>query len=267
MVDGRGERYNKGKTRHDLKPAFAEEQYAKILTLGSEKYAERNWERGMKWSQVLASLERHLYAIKRGEDYDPESGELHAAHVMCNAAFLTEYYKIYPQGDDRPKHLRNLRIGLDIDGVLADFNDTVKERYDIHNSPEHWYYSYTFKSGMWEELAKDPDFWLSIPPYFDGSKLPFDPIVYVTHRPIDTEVSKQWLEKNHFPCVPVETVNGNKSEVLKKYNIDIFVEDKYENFVQLNKEGIFTYLLDRPWNQKFDVGHMRIYNLEDIIKY
>ncbi len=98
----KGLRLNAGKTRHDLAPAFAQEQYAKVLTAGSLKYAERNWELGMRWSKVISSLERHIQAIKRGEDFDLETGILHSAHVMCNAAFLTEYYKIYPEGDDRP---------------------------------------------------------------------------------------------------------------------------------------------------------------------
>ena len=102
MKKEEGLRFNTGKTRHDLVPSYAQEQYAKVMTFGSTKYAERNWEKGMKWSKVLASLERHLQAIKRGEDYDPETLLLHSAHIMCNAAFITEYYKIYPEGDDRP---------------------------------------------------------------------------------------------------------------------------------------------------------------------
>jgi hypothetical protein len=111
-----GLRYNQGKTRYDLLPAISIDELARVLTRGAEKYAERNWEKGMKWTTVLASLERHLYAIKRGEDYDPESGLLHSAHVMCNAMFLTEYYTTHPEYDDRPKRwLCDTRIGLDID--------------------------------------------------------------------------------------------------------------------------------------------------------
>lgn len=63
MEQDKGLRFNEGKTRYDLVPAFAQEQYARVLTKGAQKYAERNWERGMKWSKVIASLERHLAAI------------------------------------------------------------------------------------------------------------------------------------------------------------------------------------------------------------
>ena len=116
IMEDKGLRFNQGKTRHDLVPAFAQEQYARVLTKGSEKYAERNWELGMKWGKVIASMKRHIQAFESGEDYDKETGLLHTAHIMCNAGFLTEYYKIYPQGDDRPhKYLKTPKIGLDID--------------------------------------------------------------------------------------------------------------------------------------------------------
>lgn len=263
-----GTKYNEGKTRHDLKPAFAEEQYAKVLTFGANKYSAYNWAEGIKWSAIIASLERHLIAIKRGEDYDSETGLLHASHCMCNAAFLTEYYKIFPQGDDRFKPLLNRKIGLDIDGVLADFNQSFIEYIGTANEPNHWYYDYkAVDSKLWDILKDDLDFWLNLKSYSLGQDLPFEPVVYVTSRPIPSEVSMKWIESNHFPCSPVETVNGNKVEILKKYDIDIFVDDKYSNFLELNEAGICTYLLDRPWNRKFDVGHLRIYDLKELIEY
>ena len=61
VMEDKGLRFNQGKTRHDLVPVFAQEQYARVLTKGSEKYAERNWEFGMKWSKVIASMKRHIH--------------------------------------------------------------------------------------------------------------------------------------------------------------------------------------------------------------
>jgi hypothetical protein len=90
------------KVRHDLIPPIATNELAKVLTYGAQKYAVNNWRKGMAWSRIIGSLKRHLNALEQGEDYDKETGLLHAAHVMCNAAFLTEYYTIFPQGDDRP---------------------------------------------------------------------------------------------------------------------------------------------------------------------
>ncbi len=96
-----GKRYNIGKTRYDLVPCYSHEQYAKVLTMGAEKYGDNNWRLGMSWNSVLASLERHLYAFKNGENIDPESGLHHMAHCAANCMFLIEYSQSFPQGDDR----------------------------------------------------------------------------------------------------------------------------------------------------------------------
>jgi hypothetical protein len=102
--DGGGLRYDDGKLRFDLVPPYAQEQYVRVLTYGANKYKPRNWERGMAWSKVMGSLKRHIHAIEMGELVDPETGLSHAAHGMCNLAFLTEYIKTFPQGNDLPAY-------------------------------------------------------------------------------------------------------------------------------------------------------------------
>lgn len=260
-----GLRFNDGKTRHDLVPAFAQEQYAKVLTLGAQKYAERNWEKGMKWSDVFASLERHLNAFKRGEDYDPETKLLHTAHIMCNAAFLTEYYKIYPQGDDRPHgYLSGVKIGLDIDEVIADWvGHWTKHHGQV--TPEFWNFDSKI-SEKFNELKDDKDFWLSIPPKIDPSSLPFEPHCYITSRSIPAEWTQEWIEKTGFPTVPVYSVglNESKVKVAKESGVDIFVDDRYENFVELNRAGVCCFLMDAPHNRRYDVGFKRIKSLNDL---
>jgi len=44
---------------------------------------------------------RHLHALNDCEDYDPESGHLHAAHAMCCLMFLIWMMKCRPDMDDR----------------------------------------------------------------------------------------------------------------------------------------------------------------------
>ena len=58
----------------------------------------------MPYTEVIASAMRHLEAIRLGEDIDPETGLLHAAHLMCNAAMLTEFHYTHPEFDDRVKY-------------------------------------------------------------------------------------------------------------------------------------------------------------------
>lgn len=90
-ADGGGLRDNRGKDRWDLLPMDAIEQVVKVLTRGAEKYAERNWERGMKWSKCQASLMRHVAKATQGEVFDEESGLPHTAHIATNALFWLSY--------------------------------------------------------------------------------------------------------------------------------------------------------------------------------
>ena len=53
-------------------------------------------------------------------------------------------------------------------------------------------------------------------------------------------------------------VNESKVEVAKKSGVDIFVDDRFENFVELNNNGICTFLFDAPHNRRYNVGHKRI---------
>lgn len=266
-TEGGGLRFNEGKIRFDLIPSFANEQFARVLTAGANKYGDHNWQKGMNWSTVIASMERHVAAMKRGEDFDPETGEYHSAHIMCNAAFLTEYYKIYPQGDNRTHgYLLNKRIGLDIDGVLADFDGAFKKRTNTVGDVKHWFFSYNVGK-WWNKIEKDEKFWVNMPSLINGHDLPFEPVFYVTHRSVNNKWTEEWIEKNGFPCVPVLQVKSgeSKAEVIQKAGINIFVEDRYDNFLDLNRQGVFTYLLDRPYNTRYDVGFRRIKSLNEVL--
>lgn len=262
---GEGKRFNSGKVRLDLCPGQAQIEYAKVLTAGAEKYGDRNWENGMDWSKVIASMKRHLNAIERGEDFDMETGLLHSAHVMCNAAFLTEYYTIYPQGDDRRvEFLHRSKIGLDIDEVLADWVGHWT-RHHGQEVPETWNFDRSIGE-KFDKLKHDKDFWMSIPVKTNPEDIHFEPHCYITSRIIPTEWTEEWLDKNGFPTMPVYTVGQNQSkvEVAKETGVEIYVDDRFENFVELTNAGIFCYLFDAPHNRRYEVGHRRISSLKDI---
>lgn len=262
----KAERFNQGKIRFDLVNPWAHEQMVNVLTKGSLKYEERNWEKGLGWTGVIASLKRHLNAIEKGEDYDPETGELHAAHIACNAHFLTAYYKIYPQGDDRPHdYLKDLKIGLDIDEVICDWIGDWTEG----DKPTSWWFDREILK-KFEEMkfcGKLDDFYLSLQPLIKPTDIPFEPHCYITSRPVDTKVTEQWLAKHGFPARPVYTVgvDGSKVDIAKKQKLDIFVDDAFHNFKQLNESGICCFLMDAPHNQRYNVGFKRIKHLKEIM--
>jgi 5'(3')-deoxyribonucleotidase len=253
-----GLRYDSDKVRHDLLPPNAINELAKVLTFGAKKYAPNNWMKGIKWSRIIGPLKRHLNAIERGEDYDPETVLLHSAHIMCNAAFLTEYYKIYPQGDDRTTLLsKQVRVGIDIDDVLADFLGGYCKRFNIP-LPSSWMYDSEFQE-RYEEIINDPDFYRNLGMITPPENLPLEPVVYITSRDVRTrQATEEWLFKtNNYPVVPVVFTN-DKLSVAREYELDVFIDDRYDTFLKLNNNDVFCYLFDAPHNQRYNVGHKRI---------
>lgn len=300
MADNnKGSRFNTGKTRLELIPTFAMQKIGEVYTKGAHKYTlyeneqgERkygkelpieeiatgkwkviddganNWRKGLNWEGVIGCIERHVAAFKAGEDIDPELGTYHLANAAWNAIALLEYYKIYPQGDNRQhKYLHMPKIGLDIDEVICNWVKAWIKYYDMH-VPTSWF----FDTKIMERFAKMKedgtldDFYLNLEPLCKPTDIPFEPHCYVTARPVDSEVTQRWLEKNGFPMRPIYTVEAGKSkiDVIKQSGIDIFVDDRYETFVELNKKGICCYLMDAPHNQRYNVGHKRIKSLKEL---
>ena len=96
-------KFDTEKIRVDLLPVKPVLEIAKVFTFGANKYADRNWEKGLKWGRVYGAALRHLFYWFLGEDKDPESGLSHLAHAGCNIMFLLEYANTHPELDDRPK--------------------------------------------------------------------------------------------------------------------------------------------------------------------
>lgn len=76
------------KVRYDLLPPELLEAVATALTVGANKYPERNWEQGIEWSRTFASCQRHLWAFHAGEDDDPETGLPHLWLAGARLAML-----------------------------------------------------------------------------------------------------------------------------------------------------------------------------------
>jgi len=265
--DGKGKRYNKDKVRIDLIPPEPLNEVAKVFTVGANKYGDYNWMKGMNWSTVIASLERHLNAFKTGQDYDEETGLYHMAHLVANGMFLLQYYKTFPQGDNRIFNYYNTskNIALDIDDVIVDFLSGFKEYLGIDAVPEHWKF---FKDGkVYTDVSSLPkEFWLNLKPKIQSKDIKFTPKAYITHRTIPIEWTIEWLELHGFPAVPIHMVEPTKSklDVAKELNIEVFVDDKFETFVEFNKNGILCWLFDSPQNKKYDVGYKRVTSLNHL---
>jgi len=85
----------------ELVPASFIEDIAKVLSHGAKKYERNNWTKGLPWTRIYGATLRHLYAWAKGEDNDPESGEPHLIHAVCNLLFLSTWSKTRKENDDR----------------------------------------------------------------------------------------------------------------------------------------------------------------------
>ena len=105
-IPGGAVRYStKGQGRYDLIPAEVIRRLAIIYEQGAEKYAPRNWEKGLTLGSLVDHAMRHLFKLSAGE-----VDEDHAGHTMWNmAAIIWTKWKI--DLGDLPKELDDVFWG------------------------------------------------------------------------------------------------------------------------------------------------------------
>jgi hypothetical protein len=106
-----GRKDDEEKCRIELVPSELIFAVGTILTFGAQKYEDRNWEKGMKWSRCFGALMRHMWAWWAGKgpttksflfgDLDDETGHSHLWHAACCIAFLIAYEERQTGTDDR----------------------------------------------------------------------------------------------------------------------------------------------------------------------
>jgi hypothetical protein len=84
-----GIKFDSEKPRWDLLPLDLLEPVVRVLTMGARKYSAENWKAVPEApKRYYSALMRHLSAWQAGEKIDPESGETHLSHAICNLVFL-----------------------------------------------------------------------------------------------------------------------------------------------------------------------------------
>jgi 5'(3')-deoxyribonucleotidase len=179
-------------------------------------------------------------------------------------------------------------IGVDIDGVLADFNSSFIDLivkvtgedkfpprpFDIPtwHYPQHFGYSedvMEFHNGpVWSAVRENPWFWFNLKPYPGTAEallylltreylLPRahgDELYFVTAR-VGVHVKQQserWLKK-FMPTFtnwhPTVLIASNKAMVASALGFDVYIDDRWENCENVRVlTGARTFLMDRPWN-------------------
>lgn len=179
-----------------------------------------------------------------------------------------------------------MRVGLDLDGVLFNFGQSVREYLDSLGK------SYGFKNDAAEPHCWDfYEYWEMTRAEFaqhchDGVDAGYifrnnvrdnavdavreikrmgHKIVVITDRSFGTtpaaseQATVDWWNWAGLPQFDELHFSPNKTIV----STDIFVEDKTENFQRLWAAGTECWLITRPWNAEFETK----YRINDIKKY
>ena len=173
--------------------------------------------------------------------------------------------------------MKKRRIGLDIDGVVANFAQAIIDAghaQGISGLPEHWHdftEIYGPRGGkrseqhqafirVWEKVRDDQDFWDAVPVHEEDAIVPH---CYITARPAGVD-SYLWLFMNDLPGAPLITVVGSKVEAAKKAGVTLFLDDAPHNLEELRAAGIECWLLDRPWNRHHETP-FRVKTIAEIL--
>lgn len=180
-----------------------------------------------------------------------------------------------------------MRIGFDIDGVLANFvkayqNLTIelsgKNLFtaDDINNPPCWdwpqYRGYTEDdmAAVWHAIKRDDTFWLNLEEHsnnINALKAVLQDIerrhevYYVTSRS-GVNVRRQtklWLI-DHLNYIgrchtePTVLISSEKGEIAHALKLDVYVDDNFDNVVDVVKKSpqTATYLLNRSYNLALD---------------
>ena len=149
-----------------------------------------------------------------------------------------------------------LRVGLDIDGTIADFDGAYLNRFKKWPNKD-----WAITRNVEHILIKERDFWLNLPLL---RKPDFTPHLYCSARVNNKRWTKKYLSDHDLPNSPLYQIPGyklSKTKILKG-KVDVFIEDSLKNFIDLNLHGIPCLLIDSPKNQEWGPV-CRIYTLNE----
>jgi hypothetical protein len=148
-----------------------------------------------------------------------------------------------------------LRIGIDIDGVLADFRSAFRaaalhclgRAFDEVDDPKA---SKALAQGeirkVWAWVAKTPNWWMGLKAYepdqiaalYKLARAAGWEVFFLTNRPAsagDTAQfqSQYWIERHGFYLPAVLTVPGSRGDIANGLRLDLVIDDQMLNCVEV----------------------------------
>jgi uncharacterized protein len=188
-----------------------------------------------------------------------------------------------------------MMIGLDIDGVLADFispflrvlaqrtgNGPIDpESVTDPNFMNHPFITTEIISECIASISCDSRFWQELVPLPSAEQWRAldrlnhkHQLVFITHRCAQetydiAEVTRDWLRRHGISKPVVYFAQSYKSELIGKLSVELFVDDRHENCLDVAENTTARVLMPhRPYNQAFDHPRVqRIWQLDEIFAY
>jgi hypothetical protein len=149
----------------------------------------------------------------------------------------------------------NLKISCDLDDTIFSFYEYYYSKFGIPKTDRD------ITKNVIGPLKKDKEFWINQPIL----RIPtFEITQYTTSRVIPKRWIKEQLAIHHLQASPVYQIKGfglSKYSMVKKQSCNLHIDDSIGVFIDLNKKGIPTLLIDTPYNREWGpIG--RIYSLD-----
>jgi hypothetical protein len=160
----------------------------------------------------------------------------------------------------------SLRVGFDIDGVLADFRTAFREtaerclRRPVAEGDEEDQGRAPLTADdirrVWDHIGRTPNWWMDVPAYepaqiarlYGLMRNTGWEVFFMTKRPPSAGDSVQfqtqwWIERFGFYLPSVLTVPGSRGEVANGLRLDLIVDDQIINCAEVIGAGATTALL------------------------
>jgi hypothetical protein len=149
----------------------------------------------------------------------------------------------------------SIRVGFDVDGVVANFNKAFRQTAAQVDGPAGGHdpsdpasraLGADVMKRVWDHIGRTAQWWLQLEPYeadeierlYRTSRERRWEVYFMTTRPSSAGETTQfqtqwWLESHGFPLPSVLTVPGSRGDAANALKLDIAVDDRLTNCVDI----------------------------------